>query len=179
MDTPQVTAAALHAVADATGRPRRGARARPTTAAGGRWRCRDPTSYAALARRADVDRRPPAPTPGAALERGRRPGRARARAADVDTVADADLVAALAPTTRFAEAWRALRAAVAPMIEQSFSEVFASALDGAPTVVVGLGDEPMRAAGAPLEPDGRRRPTTRSLALCDGPTLDSAAARAG
>jgi SAM-dependent methyltransferase len=57
------------------------------------------------------------------------------------------------------------------MIEQSFSEVFASALDGAPTVVVGLGDEPMV-----LPVHLWSRPADESdhelVALCDGPTLD-------
>ncbi|MCF6378024.1 class I SAM-dependent methyltransferase [Nocardioides KLBMP 9356] len=57
------------------------------------------------------------------------------------------------------------------MIEQSFSEVFASALGGAHTVVVGIGDEPVvlpvhlwsRAADAHDH---------TLVALCDGPTLD-------
>lgn len=57
------------------------------------------------------------------------------------------------------------------MIEQSFSEVFASALDGAPTVVVGIGDEPLvlpvhlwsRAADASDH---------QLVALCEGATLD-------
>jgi uncharacterized protein len=48
----------------------------------------------------------------AALERaGSRVAQAPAMT-DVDTVEDADLVAGLAPTTRFAEAWRAIPAAL-------------------------------------------------------------------
>ncbi len=57
------------------------------------------------------------------------------------------------------------------MIEQSFSEVFASALDGAPTVVVGLGGDPVA-----LPVHLWRQPADRAdlelVALCDGPTLD-------
>jgi SAM-dependent methyltransferase len=57
------------------------------------------------------------------------------------------------------------------MIEQSFSEVFASALDGAPTVVVGLGDEPMV---LPVHLWSRAADDSdhELVALCDGPTLD-------
>ena len=57
------------------------------------------------------------------------------------------------------------------MIDQSFSEVFASALHGAPTVVVGLGEEPTR---LPVDLWSRAADETdlRLLALCDGPTLD-------
>jgi SAM-dependent methyltransferase len=57
------------------------------------------------------------------------------------------------------------------VIEQSFSEVFASALDGAPTVVVGLGGDPVA-----LPVHLWRQPADRAdlelVALCDGPTLD-------
>ena len=108
MDTPQVTAADLHEVAAAM--DDHDAVLAPATD-GGWW---------ALARRdADVVRHVaavPMSTDStfvdthAALERaGARVG-ARTGAADVDTVDDADLVAGLAPTTRFAEAWRAVRA---------------------------------------------------------------------
>ena len=57
------------------------------------------------------------------------------------------------------------------MIEQSFSEVFASALDGEPTVVVGLGDAPM---ALPVHLWSRAADATDHalLGLCDGPTLD-------
>ncbi|WP_165354371.1 class I SAM-dependent methyltransferase [Nocardioides glacieisoli] len=57
------------------------------------------------------------------------------------------------------------------MIEQSFSEVFASALGGAPTVVVGLGDEPM---ALPVHLWSRAADDSdhELVALCDGPTLD-------
>ena len=57
------------------------------------------------------------------------------------------------------------------MIEQSFSEVFASALDGAPTVVVGIGDEPM---ALPVHLWSRAADDSDHalVALCDGPTLD-------
>ena len=57
------------------------------------------------------------------------------------------------------------------MIEQSFSEVFASALDGAPTVVVGIGDEPM---ALPVHLWSRTADDSDHalVALCDGPTLD-------
>ena len=57
------------------------------------------------------------------------------------------------------------------MTDQSFSEVFASALNGAPTVVVGLGDEP-----SALPVHLWSRPADDSdlslLDLCDGATLD-------
>ncbi len=57
------------------------------------------------------------------------------------------------------------------MTDQSFSEVFASALNGAPTVVVGLGDEPTA-----LPVDLWSRPADdadlRFVDLCDGATLD-------
>jgi SAM-dependent methyltransferase len=57
------------------------------------------------------------------------------------------------------------------MIEQSFSEVFASALGGAPTVVVGLGDAPM---ALPVHLWSRAADDSdhELVALCDGPTLD-------
>lgn len=108
MDTPQLTAAALHEVADAMAG--HDAVLAPATD-GGWW---------ALARRdADVVRHlasVPMSTDTtfvdthAALERaGARVAQAPAMT-DVDTVDDADLVAGLAPTTRFAEAWRAVRA---------------------------------------------------------------------
>jgi len=57
------------------------------------------------------------------------------------------------------------------MIEQSFSEVFASALDGAPTVVVGIGDEPM-ALPVHLWSRAADESDHELVALCDGPTLD-------
>ena len=57
------------------------------------------------------------------------------------------------------------------MIEQSFSEVFASALDGAPTVVVGIGDEPM-ALPVHLWSRAADDSDRELVALCDGPTLD-------
>jgi SAM-dependent methyltransferase len=57
------------------------------------------------------------------------------------------------------------------MIEQSFSEVFASALDGAPTVVVGLGDEPM-VLPVHLWSRAADELDHALVALCDGPTLD-------
>jgi len=57
------------------------------------------------------------------------------------------------------------------MTDQSFSEVFASALNGSPTVVVGLGDEP-----AALPVDLWVRPADAAdlllVDLCDGATLD-------
>jgi SAM-dependent methyltransferase len=57
------------------------------------------------------------------------------------------------------------------MIDRSFSEVFASALHGSPTVVVGLGNEPVA-----LPVDLWTRPADdvdRALVeLCKGPTLD-------
>jgi SAM-dependent methyltransferase len=57
------------------------------------------------------------------------------------------------------------------MIEQSFSEVFASALDGAPTVVVGICDEPLV---LPVHLWSRAADTSdhELVALCDGATLD-------
>lgn len=57
------------------------------------------------------------------------------------------------------------------MIEQSFSEVFASALDGEPTVVVGIGDEPM---SLPVHLWSRTADDHDHalVALCEGPTLD-------
>ena len=110
MDTPQVTAGDLHAVADAmTGHD---AVLAPATD-GGWW---------ALARQdADVVRHlaeVEMSTPDTCAETRAALERAGARVAqaaaltDVDTVDDADLVAGLAPRTRFAEAWRALRAEV-------------------------------------------------------------------
>jgi uncharacterized protein len=104
MDTPHVTAAALRAVTDAL--EEHDAVLGPALD-GGWW---------ALARRdPDVVRhvaqvRMSADTTHAdtrrALERaGCRVGEAEAMT-DVDTVADADLVSALAPRTRFARAWR-------------------------------------------------------------------------
>ena len=111
MDTPQVTAAALHEVADAMAG--HDAVLAPATD-GGWW---------ALARRdADVVRhlaQVPMSTATTFADTHRALERAGARVAyapaltDVDTLDDADLVADLAPTTRFAEAWRALRAEVA------------------------------------------------------------------
>ena len=108
MDTPQVSAADLHDVARAL--DGHDAVLAPATD-GGWW---------ALARRdADVVRHlgsVPMSTDTtfmdthAALERaGARVAHAPAMT-DVDTVDDADLVAGLAPTTRFAEAWRAIPA---------------------------------------------------------------------
>jgi uncharacterized protein len=107
MDTPQVTAAALHEVADAmTGHD---AVLAPATD-GGWWalarREADVVRHVAQVRMSTADtfigtRR--------ALQRaGARVGRAAAMT-DVDEVADAELVAGLAPGTRFAEAWQALR----------------------------------------------------------------------
>jgi len=111
MDTPQVTAAALHEVADmAAGHD---AVLAPATD-GGWW---------ALARRdADVVRhlaQVPMSTATTCADTRRALERAGARVAraaeltDVDTPGDADLVADLAPASRFAEAWRARRAEVA------------------------------------------------------------------
>ena len=108
MDTPQVSAADLHEVTWAL--DGHDAVLAPATD-GGWW---------ALARRdADVVRHVasvPMSTDStfvdthAALERaGARVAHAPAMT-DVDTADDADLVAELAPTTRFAEAWRAVRA---------------------------------------------------------------------
>ncbi|HEV2798004.1 MAG TPA: methyltransferase domain-containing protein [Nocardioides sp.] len=57
------------------------------------------------------------------------------------------------------------------MIEQSFSEVFASALDGAPTVVVGLGDEPV-ALPVHLWSRAADEVDHALVELCDGPTID-------
>lgn len=111
MDTPQVTAAALHEVAAAM--TDHDAVLAPATD-GGWW---------ALARRdADVVRhlgqvRMSSDTTFAETQRAlERAGARVAHAAamtDVDELADADLVAWLAPTTRFAEAWRTLRTEVA------------------------------------------------------------------
>lgn len=57
------------------------------------------------------------------------------------------------------------------MIEESFSEVFASALRGAPTVVVRHGEEPVALPvdlwRRPADPDDRAL-----VALCVGPTID-------
>lgn len=57
------------------------------------------------------------------------------------------------------------------MTDQSFTEVFASALQGSPTVVVGLGEEPVA-----LPVDLWRRPADQSdkalVGLCNGSTLD-------
>ncbi len=107
MDTPQVTPAALHEVADAlTGHD---AVLAPATD-GGWW---------ALARRdPDVVRhlvQVPMSTGTTFADTQRALERAGARVAhapaltDVDTLDDADLVARLAPSTRFAATWRALQ----------------------------------------------------------------------
>jgi glycosyltransferase A (GT-A) superfamily protein (DUF2064 family) len=111
MDTPQVTAAALHQVADAMAS--HDAVLAPATD-GGWW---------ALARRdAEVVRhlaQVPMSTASTCADTRRALERAGARVAhapaltDVDTLDDADLVADLAPATRFAYAWRSLRAEVA------------------------------------------------------------------
>ena len=57
------------------------------------------------------------------------------------------------------------------MTDQSFSTVFASALHGSPTVVVGIGEEPVA-----LPVDLWRHPASDTdlalVALCDGSTLD-------
>lgn len=57
------------------------------------------------------------------------------------------------------------------MIEQSFSDVFASALGGAPTVVVGIGDEPLV---LPVHLWSRTADQSdhELVGLCAGPTLD-------
>ena len=111
MDTPQVTATALREVADAI--TDHDAVLAPATD-GGWW---------ALARRdPDVVRhlgQVPMSTDDTFTDTQRALERAGARVAhapaltDVDTLDDADLVAGLAPDTRFATAWRALRAEVA------------------------------------------------------------------
>lgn len=108
MDTPQATAADLLTVADAMSG--HDAVLAPATD-GGWWALarREPDVVRHLGQvamstdRTCVDTR-------AALERaGARVGHA-VELRDVDTVDDAELVAGLAPTTRFAEAWRAVRA---------------------------------------------------------------------
>jgi glycosyltransferase A (GT-A) superfamily protein (DUF2064 family) len=108
MDTPQVTAAALHEVVATL----EGHDAVLAPATDGGW-------WSLARRRADVVRHlGEVPMSSdrtfvdtqAALERaGARVAHA-APMTDVDEVADADLVAGLAPRTRFAEAWRTLRA---------------------------------------------------------------------
>ncbi len=57
------------------------------------------------------------------------------------------------------------------MIDQSFSDVFACALRGSPTVVVGLGDEP-RALPMDLWTRGADDLDRAMVGLCVGPTLD-------
>jgi uncharacterized protein len=108
MDTPQVTAEALHAVADAMA----GHDAVLAPATDGGW-------WALARRHADVVRHlvdVPMSTATTCADTRRALQRAGARVAhapaltDVDTLDDAVLVARLAPTTRFAAAWRALRA---------------------------------------------------------------------
>ena len=90
---------------------------------------------------------------------------------DVDTVADADEVADLAPAHPLRPAVATGPGRSSPMTDQSFTTVFASALDGCPTVVVGMGDEPTA-----LPVDSWTRPADeadrRLVELCDGPTLD-------
>ncbi|MCF6378023.1 DUF2064 domain-containing protein [Nocardioides KLBMP 9356] len=111
MDTPQVTAAALVDVVDAMAD--HDAVLAPATDGG--W-------WALARRRADVVRHlREVPMSSdrtfdetqAALERAGARVTHGASMTDVDEVADADLVASLAPGTRFAEAWRALRAGAA------------------------------------------------------------------
>ncbi|MBS2939870.1 DUF2064 domain-containing protein [Nocardioides sp. J2M5] len=107
MDTPHVTAAALAAVAgglvdhDAVLAP---------AADGGWWALarRDPADVRHVAQ-VEMSTADTCADTRAALERaGCRVGDARVMT-DVDTVEDADLVAALAPHTRFARAWRGAR----------------------------------------------------------------------
>jgi glycosyltransferase A (GT-A) superfamily protein (DUF2064 family) len=112
MDTPQVTATALHDVT--SGLRDHDAVLAPATDGG--W-------WALARRRAEVVRHVaevPMSTDTTYAETRRALERAGARVAhapsmtDVDEVADADVVAGLASGTRFAEAWRALRVGVGP-----------------------------------------------------------------
>jgi len=111
MDTPQVTGAALREVAAAI--DGHDAVLAPATD-GGWWALarRDPDVVRHLAE-VEMSTDTVCVETRAALERaGARVAHAAAMT-DVDTVEDADLVAGLAPHSRFAEAWRALRAEVA------------------------------------------------------------------
>jgi glycosyltransferase A (GT-A) superfamily protein (DUF2064 family) len=108
MDTPHVTAAALSAVTDAL--DRHDAVLGPALD-GGWWALarRDPDVVRHLARVRMSTDTTFADTRRALQLAGCRVGEAAAMT-DVDTVADADLVAALAPDTRFARAWLAVSA---------------------------------------------------------------------
>lgn len=112
MDTPQVTAAALCEVVEAM-RDHDAVLAPATD--GGWWALarRDPDVVRHLAEVRMSSATTFTDTQGALERTGSRVAHAAAMT-DVDEVDDADLVAAQAPTTRFAEAWRALRAGVAP-----------------------------------------------------------------
>ena len=110
MDTPQVTAAALHEVAAAV--DGHDAVLAPATD-GGWWALarRDPDVVRHLAE-VEMSTDTVFVETHAALERaGARVAHAAAMT-DVDTVEDADLVAGLVPGSRFADAWRMLRAEV-------------------------------------------------------------------
>lgn len=110
MDTPHVTAADLHDVAAAM--DDRDAVLAPATD-GGWWALarRDPEVVRHVGQ-VEMSTDTVFVETQAALERaGARVAHAAAMT-DVDTVEDADLVAGLAPTSRFAEAWRNLRAGV-------------------------------------------------------------------
>lgn len=111
MDTPHVTAAALRAVADGLA----GHDAVLAPAEDGGWWAlarRDPAVVRHLAQ-VEMSTADTCAHTRTALERaGCRVGGAAAMT-DVDTVGDADVVAALAPHTRFARAWRDARPAPA------------------------------------------------------------------
>jgi glycosyltransferase A (GT-A) superfamily protein (DUF2064 family) len=106
MDTPHVTAAALAAVAE--GLTKHDAVLGP--AADGGWWALARLSPDVVRHVAEVEmstRSTFADTHRALVRAGCEVGHAAAMT-DVDTVADADLVAAIAPDTRFAQAWRSL-----------------------------------------------------------------------
>lgn len=111
MDTPQVTAATLHEVADAM--PGHDAVLAPATD-GGWWALarRDPGVVRHLAQ-VPMSTKTTCADTQRALERAGATVAYAVAMTDVDTLHDADLVADLAPATRFAEAWQARRAEVA------------------------------------------------------------------
>ncbi|CAA9383149.1 MAG: Uncharacterized nucleoside diphosphate sugar transferase SCO3743 [uncultured Nocardioides sp.] len=110
MDTPQVTAADLHEVADLIAG--HDAVLAPATD-GGWWALarRDANVVRHLAQVSMSTSTTCADTWRALERAGARVAQASALT-DVDTLDDAELVAGLAPATRFAEAWRAVRAEV-------------------------------------------------------------------
>jgi glycosyltransferase A (GT-A) superfamily protein (DUF2064 family)/SAM-dependent methyltransferase len=85
---------------------------------------------------------------------------------DVDTLADAEVVARSAPQTRFAAAWRRLQASLPAPVT-----IFDEALDGAACVAHGLPSGPVELPVSTWRA-GCDSSDRALVAQCDGPTLD-------